>query len=108
MQAQVNPSLNYLFFNRAAFEARLRSMVGIEFVVREEDAANGFWVIQKQQRKSPTVTEVLGAYFVIGENVYMAPTVHSVVESRVVSSAHPFHLQHFTWSTSNPELLMKH
>lgn len=84
MQAQVNPALGYLFFNRNAFEARLRGMVGLEFIVAEEDPVNAFWLIKKQRRLGPESVEVLAAYFVVGENVYMAPTVHSIVESRVV------------------------
>lgn len=47
------------------------------------------WVIRKQQRrKRPGMDDevsVLATYFVVGENIYMAPSVASVVSSRLVS-----------------------
>lgn len=46
------------------------------------------WVIRKQQRrKRPGMEDevaVLATYFVVGENIYMAPSVSSVVNSRLV------------------------
>lgn len=68
------------------FYHELRNMRGVEFVVaisREPD----LWVIRKQTRLSPQETRPLATYFVIGENIYMAPSVHSVVTSRLLSTA---------------------
>ncbi|KAF5094518.1 hypothetical protein D0Z03_002059 [Geotrichum reessii] len=65
--------------------AELRNMKGTEFVVaiaREPE----LWVIRKQTRLSPQETRPLSTYFVVGENIYMAPSVHSVVSSRVLST----------------------
>ncbi|KAK6524898.1 Mediator of RNA polymerase II transcription subunit 6 [Arthrobotrys megalospora] len=86
MQAQTNFSLNHLLHNRVAFEGRLKSMVGVEFVVAAEDPANSIWIIKKQMRRSPTDAQVMDVYFVIGENIYMAPTVHGVMTSRLLSA----------------------
>ncbi|KAK6353068.1 Mediator of RNA polymerase II transcription subunit 6 [Orbilia brochopaga] len=86
MQAQTNFSLQYLIHNRAQFEGRLKTMVGMEFIVAAEDPANSIWVIKKQMRRSPVEVQVLDVYFVIGENIYMAPTIHGVMTSRLLSA----------------------
>ena len=94
-QAMYNQSMYYVIQTRAAFEAHLRSMAGLEFMVIHDPSNNdtvrdhnGIWVISKQQRqKRPNLEDEvvqLSSYFVVGENVYMAPTVASVVESRLV------------------------
>ncbi|KAF3929556.1 hypothetical protein ABW19_dt0205816 [Dactylella cylindrospora] len=86
MQAQTNFNLQHLIHNRVQFEGRLKSMVGVEFVVAAEDPANLVWVIKKQMRRSPTDAQVLDVYFVIGENIYMAPSIHGVMKSRLLSA----------------------
>lgn len=48
------------------------------------------WVIRKQtRRKRPGMDEdevtILSTYFVVGDSVYMAPSVSSVIGSRMVS-----------------------
>lgn len=53
--------------------------------LRQEQS--GVWVMRKQKRSSKhgqTDIEVLGLYFVVGENVYKAPTVGSIIGSRLV------------------------
>lgn len=85
MQTQTNPALNHLVHNRVAFESRLKSMVGVEFVVAAEDPANAMWVIKKQMRRSPTETQLLDVYFVVGENVFMAPTMEKVMTARLLT-----------------------
>ncbi|KAK6497506.1 Mediator of RNA polymerase II transcription subunit 6 [Arthrobotrys musiformis] len=85
MQTQTNPALNHLIHNRAAFEGRLKSMIGVEFVVAAEDPANGIWVIKKQMRRSPTEAQLLDVYFVVGENVFMAPTMEKVMTARLLT-----------------------
>ena len=55
--------------------------------LRQEQS--GVWVMRKQRRKieeGATKIEVLGLYFIVGENVYMAPTVGSIIGSRLVCS----------------------
>lgn len=68
------------------FEQELQKMTGIEFVithVREPD----LWVIKKQNRLNPQQTTPISTYFVINENVYMAPTVAAIMQSRVLSTS---------------------
>ena len=53
---------------------------------------SGVWVIRKQNRRKRAGSEdeitPISSYFVVGENVYMAPTVGSILSSRLVSAAH--------------------
>lgn len=91
-----NPNMFYLIQTREAFEGRLRTMQGLEFMVAHDPSEkgtkienSGVWVIRKQIRKKRQgmQDEVTGisSYYVVGENVYMAPTVGSIVGSRMLS-----------------------
>ena len=69
-------------------------MQGTEFILASEPAPTtahegGIWIIRKQRRRkranAPDEVTPLGSYFVIGENIYMAPTVGQVVMSRLLS-----------------------
>ncbi|KAF2454384.1 MED6 mediator sub complex component-domain-containing protein [Lineolata rhizophorae] len=96
-QAQFNESMQHLLASREAFETRLREMPGLEFmVVAEPQPApggdNGIWIIRKQQRRKrgPGLDDritVLGTYFVIGENIYQAPSTEDVIGSKILSAA---------------------
>src|SRR5205814_691672 len=59
---------------------------GNSLATPEDDSV---WVIRKQKRqKSNTGSDevtVLATYFVIGENVYMAPTIGNVIGNKLVS-----------------------
>jgi len=100
-QATYNPSMFHLIQTREAFEGRLQTMQGLEFMVAYEPAQNaqqlngvdggedtGVWVIRKQNRRKRQGFEdeitILSSYFVVGENVYMAPSVANVLGSRMV------------------------
>ena len=94
-QAMFNPNLYYLIQTREAFEGRLRTMQGLEYMVSHDPSDNGriventgVWVIRKQiRRKRPTGNDDLtpiSSYFVVGENIYMAPSVGNVLGSRLV------------------------
>ena len=93
-QLEHNPQLNWILFNRDAFEARMRTMNGVEFIVGEQPAdqgpgGTGVWVIRKQMRRkrqgeADEVT-LLNTYHVVGEHVYMAPVVADLLGSRMVS-----------------------
>ena len=85
----------YIIQTREAFEGRLRTMQGLEFVVTHDPSENdskpdhtGVWVIRKQHRrkKQGVQDEVTGisSYYVVGENVYMAPSVGNILSSRLV------------------------
>ncbi|KAI9783725.1 MAG: Mediator of RNA polymerase II transcription subunit 6 [Peltula sp. TS41687] len=101
----------HLMQTREAFENRLRTMQGVEFMVAYEPkqpaaepvvlpgaaaaAAGGgdisnIWVIRKQIRRKQQGYEdevtVLSTFFIVGENVYMAPSVASVIGCRLLST----------------------
>ena len=79
-------------------------MQGLEFIVsfdpleaaaqsnpnRFDFEPNNVWVIRKQDRKKRSGMEdevtVISTYFVVGDTIYMAPSVASVVGNRIVSS----------------------
>ena len=102
-QAQYDPALGNIISNRQSFEARLREMGGLEFVVEhdplqanvriptgkenESDWSN-VWVIKKQnRRKRPGQSdevEVLAYYYIVNNGIYMAPSIARVVSSRMV------------------------
>ncbi|KAK1766157.1 MED6 mediator sub complex component-domain-containing protein [Phialemonium atrogriseum] len=98
-QGLSNQSMQRLLETREAFEGRLKSMSGLEFVVAQEPAdmapgtGTGVWVIRKQTRRKRAGSEdeitVHATYFVVGENIYMAPTLADVMSSRIatISSA---------------------
>lgn len=66
--------------------SELQNMRGLEFVVAIAHQPD-LWVIRKQDRLSPHEVRPLATYFVVGENIYMAPAVHSVIQNRVLSMA---------------------
>lgn len=85
----------YLIQTRQAFEARLRTMQGLEFMVTADPSdngtktiENGVWVISKQNRRKVAGAEDLitpiSSYFVVGENIYMAPVISQILGSRLV------------------------
>lgn len=93
-QAQYNPALMQVVGTRKAFEAHLKTMSGLEFMISEQPAemtpgaGTGVWVIRKQTRRKRPGEEdeitVHSTYFVVNENIYMAPTLLDVLGSRVV------------------------
>lgn len=94
-QAQYIPSLMNVVATRVAFEAHLRTMSGLEFMISEQPAemtpgaGTGVWVIRKQTRRKrhPEEDEITvhSTYFVVGENIYMAPALADVLGSRMAS-----------------------
>jgi len=96
-QALYNASMFHIIQTREAFENRLRSMAGLEFMVIHDPSDNGrqpmntgVWVIRKQTRRKRNGMEdeiiPITSYFVIGENIYMAPSVGHVLGSRMLST----------------------
>lgn len=94
-QAMNNMSMYHYIQTREAFEGRLRTMSGLEFMVGEEPAetgpgmGTGVWVIRKQTRRKQQYQEedeitVHATFFVVGENIYMAPTLADILASRIV------------------------
>lgn len=96
-QALYNPNMLYIIQTREAFEGRLRTMQGLEFMVTHDPSENdtkpfhnGVWVIRKQNRRKRqgAQDEVTGisSYYVVGENIYMAPSVGNILGSRLLST----------------------
>jgi mediator of RNA polymerase II transcription subunit 6 len=93
-QAIYNQSMLHIVATREAFEGRLKIMSGLEYIVAQEPAettpgaGTGVWVIRKQTRRKRQGQDdeitIHGTYFIVGENIYMAPAVGDVVGSRLV------------------------
>lgn len=96
-QAQYNEKMLPILFTRKAFEGRLKTMSGLEYIVAQEPAemapgtGTGVWVIRKQIRRKRSGEEdeitVLATYFVVGLNIYMAPSVGDILSNRLVSTS---------------------
>ena len=94
-QAMNVPSMYPVIQTREAFETHLNTMSGLEFRVVEEPAetgpgaGTGVWVIRKQTRRKSAYEDdeitVHASYFVVGENIYMAPTLSGILAARIVS-----------------------
>lgn len=94
-QALYNPAMAHVVATREAFEARLRSMSGLEYMVSEAPAESGpgqgtgVWVIRKQTRKKrggnmEDEVTVHASYYVIGQNIYPAPSFMDMMSSKLV------------------------
>ncbi|ATY61319.1 MED6 mediator sub complex component [Cordyceps militaris] len=94
-QAMNNMSMYHFIQTREVFEGRLKTMSGLEFIVGEEPAESGpgmgtgVWVIRKQTRRkrfqdTDEIT-VHASYFVVNENIYMAPTLADILAARIMS-----------------------
>ena len=70
-------------------------MQGLEFMVTHDPSENdtkpdhsGVWVVRKQNRRkrqgAPDEVTGISSYYVVGENVYMAPSVGNILGSRLV------------------------
>lgn len=93
-QAYNNANMFHLIQTREAFEARLKTMSGVEFIVAQEpsemapDTGTGVWVVNKQHRRKRHGLEdeitVLATYYVVGEHIFMAPSMADLLSSRIV------------------------
>ncbi|KAL1896546.1 Mediator of RNA polymerase II transcription subunit 6 [Sporothrix stenoceras] len=97
-QALHNHSMFHILETREKFEDFLRSMSGVEYIVHQAPAemapgtGTGVWVIRKQLRRKrndgqPDDLTVYADYFVVGYNIYQAPTLADVLSSRITSMA---------------------
>ncbi|KAI1056534.1 Mediator of RNA polymerase II transcription subunit 6 [Fusarium irregulare] len=94
-QAMNVPSMYPVIQTREAFETHLNTMSGLEFRVVEEPAetgpgaGTGVWVIRKQTRRKSAYEDdeitVHASYFVVGENIYMAPTLSGILAARIMT-----------------------
>jgi len=93
-QGLVNPNMFPFLTTRELFEGRLNTMSGLEYRVAQEPAetgpgmGTGVWVINKQTRQKRQGEEdeitIHTTYFVVGENVYMAPTLSDIISAKIV------------------------
>ncbi|KAL4918006.1 mediator of RNA polymerase II transcription subunit 6 [Aspergillus aurantiobrunneus] len=103
IQANYNEAFRHFVETREAFEGRLKTMQGLEFIVGYDplQAAAGsnaqfahepsnVWVIRKQMRRKRSGYEdevvVLATFFVVGDCIYMAPSAASVLGNRILSA----------------------
>jgi mediator of RNA polymerase II transcription subunit 6 len=95
-QGMTNQAMAQFLYTREAFEGRLKSMSGLEFVVAQAPAdsgpdGGGVWVIAKQTRRKRLGEEddvtVHACYHIVNGHVYMAPTLGDIFSSRIVSMA---------------------
>ncbi|PFH59301.1 hypothetical protein XA68_12564 [Ophiocordyceps unilateralis] len=94
-QAMNNASMYHFIQTRETFEGRLKTMSGLEFIVGEEPAetgpgqGTGVWIIRKQTRRKRYQEDdditIHASFFVIGENIYMAPSISDVLASRIMT-----------------------
>lgn len=94
-QAMTNPQMWPYIQNRETFEARLKSMSGLEYVVVDSPAlmgeeGTGVWTIRKQTRRKVPGEEdevtVHQSYFVVGPNIYQSPNLADVLTAKMVSA----------------------
>lgn len=102
IQANYNEAFRHFVETREAFEARLKTMQGLEFIVaydplqaaaqsdtRFAHEPSNVWVIRKQNRRKRNGMDdevsVISTYFIVSDCIYMAPSVASVVGNRIVS-----------------------
>jgi mediator of RNA polymerase II transcription subunit 6 len=113
-QAAVNFDMHMLSRNRKAFEDALRSAKGVEYMIvgdpqlvadktqAAQGVKTGIWTIRKQDRQTASSDRylrppgvildgeweltVLGTYFIVGENVFQAPSVADVVSNRLLAA----------------------
>lgn len=93
-QAMNNMAMYHYIQTRETFETRLKTMSGLEFIVGEEPAetgpgmGTGVWIIRKQTRRKRYQDDdeitVHASFFVVGENIYMAPTLADILATRIV------------------------
>ncbi|OIW30016.1 MED6-domain-containing protein [Coniochaeta ligniaria NRRL 30616] len=94
-QALSNANMFHLVQTREAFEGHLKTMNGVEFIVAQEPSemapgtGTGVWVINKQnRRKRPGMDDeitVLACYYVVGEHIYMAPSMADLMNARIAA-----------------------
>lgn len=73
----------------------MKTMQGLEFMVAHDPSENGtkiensgIWVIRKQNRRKRPGAEdeitPISSYYVVGENIYMASSMGSILGARLV------------------------
>ncbi|KAK6833752.1 MED6 mediator subfamily complex component [Apiospora arundinis] len=94
-QAQFNVTMVQYVESREALEGRLKTMSGLEFMVAEQPAVTGpgygtgIWIIRKQTRRKQSgqddIVEIHATYYVVGDNIIMAPTLADILTFRMTT-----------------------
>jgi mediator of RNA polymerase II transcription subunit 6 len=96
-QLERNPIAAARIQSPADFDEALKSFRGTEYVIAAGSDESGVWVIRKLVRRPPREVVVAGQktkvedvsvvadYYIIGENIYQAPSVGAVLQNRVVN-----------------------
>ncbi|KAF8539090.1 MED6 mediator sub complex component-domain-containing protein [Trichophaea hybrida] len=96
-QLERNPVAAARIQSPTDFDEALKSFRGTEYVIAAGSDESGVWVIRKQMRRAPREVMVAGQkakvedvsivadYYIIGENIYQAPSVGAVLQNRVLS-----------------------
>lgn len=87
---QSRPDVAMNIQSQQAFNDYLKNMIGVEYipVMGNEKSSEGppVWVIRQQKRFGKKEDEVvrMNTFFVVGENVFMAPSVGEVMANKLV------------------------
>ncbi|KAM0788642.1 hypothetical protein ACM66B_006112 [Microbotryomycetes sp. NB124-2] len=68
-------------------ENELRKFVGVEYAVVHA-APPSLFIIHKRDRVSPTEATPIAAYYVLNDSVYQGPSLHTVINERILTSLH--------------------
>ncbi|KAI8321204.1 MED6-domain-containing protein [Martensiomyces pterosporus] len=63
----------------------LRQMTGVEFAVTHQEPP-ALFIITKQRRSNATRATPISIYYVVNGNIYEAPTLYSILSTRMLSS----------------------
>ena len=119
LQSQFDEQSRRIIADRHAFENRLCSMTGIEYMIidgpdplKPESHGNPVWVIRKHRREKehgqPDRVTVLGTYYAVGDtpicNIYQAPSLYDLLKNGLDSVSlrlkeffdTAYKMQHFT------------
>lgn len=59
-------------------------MKGIQYTILADDLSPNLILIEKLERLSPEEYHHLGYYYVLGGNIYQAPDLYSLINTRLV------------------------
>lgn len=85
-QLQHNADLRELITSQAAYDRRLASMrgAGKEYTIAAGAEDAGVWAIEERWRDAHGHAQLRAVYYILGENVYQAPSVGAVLQNRCV------------------------
>ena len=81
-----NADLREQVTSQAVFDRMLAGMrgAGTEYVIAAGAEDAGVWVIEERWRDAHGLAHVRAVYYMLGENIYQAPSVGAVLQNRCV------------------------